>query len=218
MNATALTTKSQHSLAFDGREIKTVTREGQLWMSGNEIGLALEYACPDSAIKKLYNRVSDEFTPTMTRIIKVMTSGGRQAVRFFSLRGAHLLAMFARTDKAKAFRVWVLDILDREVAELRAEAARGDRLDERSKQALQHMCLHMELLRGWWERYAPALRLLNHNMSAGLHDSFVEGVISSRILVKDLGLKSYGDYAAGYPWEGDYQDKSQHLVKMRGAK
>lgn len=120
MNATALTTKSQHSLAFDGREIKTVTRDGQLWMSGNEIGLALEYACPDSAIKKLYNRVSDEFTPTMTRIIKVMTSGGRQAVRFFSLRGAHLLAMFARTDKAKAFRVWVLNILDKEAGQIKS--------------------------------------------------------------------------------------------------
>lgn len=115
MNATALTTKSQHSLAFDGHEIKTVTRDGELWMSGTEIGVALEYACPDSAIKKLYNRVSDEFTPTMTKIIKVMTFGGRQAVRFFSLRGAHLLAMFARTNKAKAFRVWVLNVLDAEI-------------------------------------------------------------------------------------------------------
>ena len=35
--------------------------------------------------------------------------------RVFSLRGAHLLAMFARTPVAKEFRKWVLDILDREV-------------------------------------------------------------------------------------------------------
>ena len=38
-------------------------------------------------------------------------------MRVFSLRGAHLLAMFARTPKAKEFRRWVLDILDCEVAE-----------------------------------------------------------------------------------------------------
>src|SRR5690606_26085950 len=32
-----------------------------------------------------------------------------------SLRGCHLLAMFARTDIAKQFRKWVLDVLDKEV-------------------------------------------------------------------------------------------------------
>lgn len=36
-------------------------------------------------------------------------------VRVFSLRGAHLVAMFATTPKAKEFRRWVLDILDREI-------------------------------------------------------------------------------------------------------
>ncbi|MDH8489597.1 P22AR C-terminal domain-containing protein, partial [Klebsiella pneumoniae] len=40
----------------------------------------------------------------------------RMKVRVFSLRGAHLIAMFARTPVAKEFRRWVLDILDREVA------------------------------------------------------------------------------------------------------
>lgn len=36
-------------------------------------------------------------------------------LRIFSLRGCHLIAMFARTPVAKEFRKWVLDILDREV-------------------------------------------------------------------------------------------------------
>lgn len=33
--------------------------------------------------------------------------------RIFSLRGCHLLAMFARTPVAKAFRKWVLDVIER---------------------------------------------------------------------------------------------------------
>ena len=33
-------------------------------------------------------------------------------VRIFSLRGCHLLAMFARTPVAKAFRRWVLDVIE----------------------------------------------------------------------------------------------------------
>jgi hypothetical protein len=37
-------------------------------------------------------------------------------VRIFSLRGAHLLGMFARTARAAEFRRWVLDILEGVVA------------------------------------------------------------------------------------------------------
>lgn len=53
-------------------------------------------------------------------VIESMTNGingssRRIKMRVFSLRGAHLLAMFARTTVAKEFRRWVLDILDREV-------------------------------------------------------------------------------------------------------
>ena len=56
----------------------------------------------------------------MTHTLKLRVKGfgdgdGEKEVRIFSLRGAHLLAMFARTKVAKAFRKWVLDVLDREV-------------------------------------------------------------------------------------------------------
>lgn len=57
----------------------------------------------------------------MSMVIKMKTNGinnnlREKSVRVFSLRGCHLIAMFATTDKAKEFRRWVLDILDREVA------------------------------------------------------------------------------------------------------
>lgn len=52
----------------------------------------------------------------MTAVVKLPTAGGEQDVRIFSLRGAHLLGMFARTERAVEFRRWVLDILDREIA------------------------------------------------------------------------------------------------------
>ncbi|MGL9724806.1 BRO-N domain-containing protein [Sodalis sp. (in: enterobacteria)] len=49
-------------------------------------------------------------------MVESTTSGNyRKKTRIFSLRGAHLVAMFARTPVAKEFRKWVLDILDREV-------------------------------------------------------------------------------------------------------
>lgn len=52
----------------------------------------------------------------MTETLKMRVSGNYQkTVRIFSLRGAHLIAMFANTEIARDFRKWVLDILDKEV-------------------------------------------------------------------------------------------------------
>lgn len=66
----------------------------------------------------IYNKYADEFSSGMSQVLEVSTTGNyRKKVRVFSLRGAHLIAMFARTDIAKEFRRWVLDILDREVSD-----------------------------------------------------------------------------------------------------
>lgn len=70
---------------------------------------------------KIYDRNADEFTPEMTALIEMQTNGGKQQVRIFSLRGAHLIAMFTRTKVAKEFRKWVLDILNKEVLQNSAE-------------------------------------------------------------------------------------------------
>lgn len=48
----------------------------------------------------------------MTAVITLASEGGPQETRIFSLRGCHLLAMFARTPVAKAFRRWVLDVIE----------------------------------------------------------------------------------------------------------
>lgn len=87
---------------------------GHIWLTAAEVGQALEYA-DDKAVQRIYSRHADEFTTQMTGVVKLTTPSGKQDSRVFSLRGAHLVAMFARTPKAKEFRRWVLDILDREV-------------------------------------------------------------------------------------------------------
>lgn len=116
------------SVAFENTKIELITRNSEIWARGTQIGYALGYANPRQKIHDIYRRNADEFTDTMTAVIDLPTSGGTQKVRVFSLRGAHLIAMFARTEKAKAFRRWVLDILDAlhaggEYARKRHEAA-----------------------------------------------------------------------------------------------
>lgn len=92
-----------------------------IWLTSSDIAKALGYASPKS-VTNIYSRNADEFTGSMSMVIKMMTNGinnnlREKSVRVFSLRGCHLIAMFAATDKAKEFRRWVLDILDRDVAQ-----------------------------------------------------------------------------------------------------
>ena len=96
---------------------------------GIQIGYALNYQNPRQAISKLYESNPDEFNDSMTALIKLSTDGGAEETRVFSLSGCHLLAMFARTPVAKAFRKRVLDALDRiarEESEARAASKESD--------------------------------------------------------------------------------------------
>ncbi len=103
------------ALTFRSTHFDIVDRNGQPWLQARQIGSALGYARED-AINKIYERNADEFTSDMTSNVKLTLKGQHRDVRIFSLRGAHLLAMFARTPVAKEFRKWVLDVLDKEVA------------------------------------------------------------------------------------------------------
>lgn len=107
-------------LCFNDFTFSPVTRDNQPWFKSSEIARALGYKREDF-LSKLYRKNADEFTPDMTQVVENRAerrngvpgnlSDGR--VRIFSLRGCHLLAMFARTPVAKAFRKWVLDVIER---------------------------------------------------------------------------------------------------------
>lgn len=106
-------------LAFHNTKFNIVTHNNQIWLSSKELAQALEYASAKS-VTDIYNKNLDEFTDGMSLVVESTTNGvnasqRRLKVRIFSLRGAHLIAMFARTPVAKEFRRWVLDVLDREV-------------------------------------------------------------------------------------------------------
>lgn len=106
---------AKSDLNFQGKAIVPVSGMSGIWLTSAEIANALQYKSAKS-VTNLFNQNADEFTSGMTQVIESVTSGNyRKKVRVFSLRGAHLIAMFARTDVAKEFRRWVLDILDREM-------------------------------------------------------------------------------------------------------
>ncbi|WP_034250546.1 BRO-N domain-containing protein, partial [Arsenophonus nasoniae] len=104
------------TLIFRNTILETISHNGEIWFTSAVLAKALEYSRIDS-VTRIYDRNKDEFTPGMSMTVNLTFNGinnslREKTVRIFSLRGAHLIAMFANTPVAKEFRKWVLDILD----------------------------------------------------------------------------------------------------------
>ncbi len=108
------------SLCFNDFTFSPITCDNQPWFKSSEIASALGYKREDT-LSRLFDRNADEFTANMTQVVEISTDRqngvmgtfGTGRARIFSLRGCHLLAMFARTPVAKAFRKWCLDVIER---------------------------------------------------------------------------------------------------------
>lgn len=105
-------------LVFQDTSLRVIERDGQHWVGAADIARALGYAREDK-VTRLYDRHKAEFTNGMTRIFMLETADPQSGVllnktasRMFTLRGAHLVAMFARTAKGQEFRRWVLDLIE----------------------------------------------------------------------------------------------------------
>lgn len=105
---------SSIALSFNNVDLTPIDNgDGQIWVTSSELAKALNYKRSDK-VTQIYNRNADEFTESMSDTISSPQNPNLR-LRVFSLRGCHLIAMFASTDVAKKFRKWVLDILDAHV-------------------------------------------------------------------------------------------------------
>ncbi|WP_320338077.1 BRO-N domain-containing protein [Citrobacter freundii] len=165
---------TKEELNFHGISLQPVPDIDGIWLTANQIGYALQYA-DDKAVQRIFARHIDEFTEKMTRVVKLTTPGGHQETRVFSLRGAHMVAMFARTPVAKEFRRWVLDILDREVSiNIPASKMLSDR--EIHAHNANAMFDYFEIMcEAWFNQIEPALRAIESPLAGRLHDRFNDG-------------------------------------------
>ncbi|MDD0937162.1 phage antirepressor protein, partial [Xylella fastidiosa subsp. multiplex] len=86
-------------------------RDGTPYLSARDLARALGYA-DERSVLRIYARRAGEFTYQMSTVVNLTTVTGDKPTRLFSPRGCHLVAMFARTSVAAAFRRWVLDVLE----------------------------------------------------------------------------------------------------------
>lgn len=106
------TTTSAHP-EFDFSDIKIIDRDGQRWITAAELNTALGYK-DNKAVLRVLKRCKDEFTPSMKGVVNLTTPGGTQKTVVLSFEGARLVTLLSRTPRGKAFRRWVLDLIERE--------------------------------------------------------------------------------------------------------
>lgn len=100
------------ALTFNDVTLSPISHQNSPWIRSIELARALGYS-DESSVGRIYKRNAEEFTPEMTQVIEISdTVNLTVSTRIFSLRGCHLLAMFARTPVAKQFRRWVLDVIE----------------------------------------------------------------------------------------------------------
>lgn len=100
-------------VAFNGQNLTIHQLNGQDGFTSQDLAKALGYSRADY-VNNIYRRHIDEFSKDMVGNVKLTLSGNLiTESRVFSLRGCHLVAMFSKTPIAKAFRKWVLDLIER---------------------------------------------------------------------------------------------------------
>jgi prophage antirepressor-like protein len=110
-------------IEFEGVNLSIIDREGRPWLTFPDLVRALygikgddtsvtPFANAERPLLRVFDKNRDEFTDNMTAMLTMETAGGPQRVRIFSARGCYLMAMLAKTERAKKFRQWALDVLD----------------------------------------------------------------------------------------------------------
>ena len=104
------------TLFYRDTEITLIDHNGQPWLNATDLAHALGYK-DASAVTRIYSRHRDEFPSSMTTTIIVPGPKDSpilgKTLRIFSPRGCHLVAMFSKTHRAKDFRRWALDVLEK---------------------------------------------------------------------------------------------------------
>lgn len=96
---------------FNNHNIELINHNGQLYMTGSQIGEVLEYEDAAKAVHNIYTNHKDEFGEDMSCTLKTRVNGVNRLSRVYNREGAWLIGMFARTPKAAEFRKWVLKVL-----------------------------------------------------------------------------------------------------------
>lgn len=156
-------------IIFNDVTLSVINKDGQQWITTSDLAKALypyeRWGQNDPTFNKrvikTYNRNKDEFTKKMTSLIDAQTPSGVQKVRVFSLRGAHLIAMLTRSERAKEFRIWVLDLIEAHQNEISALQTEYHQAIVAYEIGRETASIHGKGLNQWKHRKSDAMERVN---------------------------------------------------------
>lgn len=96
---------------FNGLPIAVIDHNNESWMTGDDIGKALEYNHPRQRINEIFDRNRDELEEFSIERNLRSTDGKLRDTRVYNEEGVMLISMFSNQPKAKAFRRWAVQVL-----------------------------------------------------------------------------------------------------------
>lgn len=92
---------------FQGIEVRVIQIDGVTYIPGEDIGKMLGYEEPRVGVNKIFERHRYELELQSVDVKLTSTDGKRYSTRCYNETGAYLIAMFARTPKAREVRQWL---------------------------------------------------------------------------------------------------------------
>jgi len=96
-------------LRFRGQDVRIVEVNGEHYIPAEDLGRILGFSEPRKAVLKIFERHREEIEPHSS-VVNLTTEAGLREVRVFNEIGAYLVAMFARTPRAKEVRLWLASL------------------------------------------------------------------------------------------------------------
>jgi prophage antirepressor-like protein len=153
---------------------------GNLWLTAEEIGKALEFEDPKGNVDKIYKRHKDELDE-FSMFCPMETPGGPQDVRIFSEEGVYMITFFSQSPKAKEFRRWVARLLK---AYRQGKLGTGPAVRERLAKMKEHRLFMEENRKFQAAARAEAERIIRNEGSLEALDSVPVLQEAVRILVE----------------------------------
>ena len=95
------------TVQFQDLSVRLYEDRGRIWITAEDIGKCLQFTKPRIGVYKIYKRQKEEIDPFST-VTKLVTVDGKiRKTRVYTEQGAYLIALFARTEKAKEVRQWL---------------------------------------------------------------------------------------------------------------
>lgn len=97
---------------FEGNEMNIYTNENNdVFMTREQIGSALEYVEPNTAIRKIHNRNKDRLDQFSVGTKLVGTDGKKYETIIYNEKGIYEIIRYSKQPKADDFYDWVYDLL-----------------------------------------------------------------------------------------------------------